>query len=77
MEVVQAQARGEVGVVTAEGVEGEVATIGLEVEVEVAEDMAQMAEARRIAEVAAEEEEARTPEGGEAVVVVEDFAHIS
>ena len=61
MEMVQAQARGELAVVTAEGVE-----------VEVAEVMA-----RRVAEVAAGEEEARTPGAVEAVVVVEDFGHIS
>ena len=74
MEVIQAQARDEVGVVMAEGVGVgvEVATIGLEVEVEVAEDMA-----RRVAEVAPEEEEARTPGSEEAVVAVEDFDHIS
>ena len=72
MEMVQAQARGELAVVTVEGVE--VATIGpeVEVEVEVAEGMA-----RRVAEVAAEEEEARTPGAVEAVAVVEDFGHIS
>jgi len=72
MEMVQAQARGELAVVTAEGVEVEVATIGPEVEVEVAEAMA-----RRVAEVAAGEEEARTPGAVEAVAVVEDFGHIS
>lgn len=81
MEVIQAQARDEVGVVMAEGVGVgvEVATIGLDVEVEVAEDMAQVAEdmARRVAEVAPEEEEARTPGSEEAVVAVEDFDHIS
>lgn len=72
MEVVQAQGRGELAVVTAEGVEVEVATIGPEVEVEVAEVMA-----RRVAEEAAEEEEARTPGDEEAVVVVKVFGHIS
>ena len=72
MEMVQAQVRGELAVVTAEGIEAEVATIGPEVEVEVAEVMA-----RRVAEVAAGEEEARTPGAVEAAVAVEDFGHIN
>ena len=73
MEMVQAQARGELAVVTVEGVE--VATIGPEVEVEVAEVMP--GGARRVAEAAAGEEEARTQGAEEAVVVVEDFGRIS